>query len=484
MNGAKVAGLVLALSTQACLNFEPPPEPLTLLAVQPDLVAPDGVVTVVFSAPLASLPTLTVDLDGDLVEVDLRLTGDRIMLYPAIAWPRSGRLAIRSPQPIYSKDGAELDVPDGLLGWFSVIPDAGVSQALTLLGPWSAPANLRFLLLAGPEAAFNDSSSIRLTGYGEPQTGRILAHAGGRALLEVSQGPACTEDCGERRYGVQVMPQELEVGQVLTSSIVDRRAPQILWVNATVRGATVRVQVFGDEPLVVQGKLHPPEGPPVALTPPQQIDTEVWLSAAESLLPSTRYRVVLDVWDVAGNSAPAPVVYIETADVPQVQITEVVAAPLRDWSDRDGVPFDSWPGVGPVNDNDEWVEIVNLSDRSVDLLKAGLELHALDTSPSVTPIDGAPALYFSSGGGLHNWRPGEALVVRVRGSLSQRELRLELYGSGALLDTLKLGTSGAADHGGGSPPDAVHEAIAKDANGVWAWCVPTPGDPGFNPECL
>ncbi len=170
--------------------------------------------------------------------------------------------------------------------------------------------------------------------------------------------------------------------------------------------------------------------------------------------------------------------------MPEVRITEIVAAPLRDWSDAEGVPFDAWPGLGAVNDNDEWVEIVNLSSRSVDLLKADLELHALDTSPSVTPVDAAPGLFFASEGSVRDWRPGEALVVRPRGSLSQRELRLELYGSGQLLHVVQLGASGAADHVGGSPPDAVHEAIARDAQGEWSWCVPTPGDSGFNPQCL
>lgn len=478
-----VLGLAL-LGPVACLDFQPPPDALTLLAVEPAQVAPEGAVTLVFSAPLKALPMLIVDLEGMSVPVQARLEVDRIILTPLNAWPQPGRLAVRSVEPIYGRDGGGLDSAGEVLGWFSVKDEARSDQPLTLLGPWAGPANLRYLLLAGPEAAFSEQSSIRLTGYGEPATGRVLAHAEGRALVEVGAAPPCEAICEARSYGVQVMPQDLEVGQVLTSSIVDRTAPSVLWVNAVARGATIRVQVFGDEAVVVQGKLHPPEGPPVDLTPPQQIDSEVWLSASQGLLPSTRYRVVLNVWDVAGNSARAPVVYVETADVPRARITEVVASPLRDWSDREGVPFDAWPGVGPVNDNDEWVEIVNLSDRSVDVLKAGLELHALDTSPSVTPIAGAPGLFFSSGGGLHDWRPGEAMVVRVRGSLSQRELRLELIGSGALLDSMSLGASGLADHGGGAPPDTVHEAIAKDASGVWAWCVPTPGDPGFNPECL
>ncbi|CAN0479583.1 unnamed protein product, partial [Laminaria digitata] len=122
-------------------------------------------------------------------------------------------------------------------------------------------------------------------------------------------------------------------------------------------------------------------------------------------------------------------------------------------------------GLGAVNDNDEWVELVNLSERAVDLLQAGLELRALDGSPSVTPVDAAPALYFGAGGSVRSWKPGEALVVRPRGSLSQRELRLELYGSGALLDTLQIGGVGEADHPGGGLLDTVHEAIARDQHG-------------------
>lgn len=475
----------LLLAAAGCLEYEAPPAELEVLAVFPDRIPPEAEVAVVLSAPLAELPALQVDRAGAVVPCEVRLSEAQVILTPLAAWPAGSQLRIRITTPLRSVQGAELMPEGGVLGEFSVLEAPQAAQPLTLLGPWTAPANLRWLLLAGPEAELEAMGPIFMTGYGEPQPGRVLAKAGGRALVEVDPGQACAASCGARSYRVQVMPKGLELGQVLTSSAVDRRPPTVQWVQAEVRGAGVRVKVFADEPVVVQGALHPQEGPSIPLSPPLQVATEVWLEASAPLDPNTRFRITLDVWDVAGNHTEAPLVEVQTADVPRVHISEVVAGPLRDWSDSDGqgVPFDPWPGLGAVNDNDEWVELVNLSDRAVDLLRSDLELRALDGSPSVTPVDAAPALYFGSGGGVRSWKPGEALVVRPRGSLSQRELRLELYGSGVLLDAVQLGGPEAADHPGGAPPDTVHEAVARDETGVWRWCVPSPGDPGANRSC-
>lgn len=478
--------LVSLFAVAGCLQYDGASTPLEVLGLSADVVLPLEPVTVQFTAPVASWPNIVVMNGEQPVLVDVQFQEQQVTLRPVSAWPELTTLDVRVDGPVLGTHGQVLAPQDGRLATFMVGPAPHSEQSpLTLLGPWQGPANLGWLLIAGAATDIEAMGPIFLTGHGPPRPGRVHSRAAGRALVHLQPAPRCDGRCGPRAYGVQIMPQGLQLGTVQTSSEADRVPPQVLWVHATVRGDGVMVQVFADEPVIVQGSLHPQEGPVVALAPPLQVATEVRLGAVEALQPSTRYRVVIEVWDLAGNPGEAALVEVRTADVPQVRINEVVPAPLRDWSDSDGsgTPFDSWPGLGAVNDNDEWVELVNLSDRAVDLLQAGLELRALDGSPSVTPVDAAPALYFGAGGSVRSWKPGEALVVRPRGSLSQRELRLELYGSGALLDTLQIGGAGEAEHPGGGLLDTVHEAIARDGHGAWRWCVPSPGDPAAASTC-
>lgn len=481
--------LLSLMGATACFELpenDAPPQPPTLVALEPARVAPDEPVQLAFSAPLDAPPTLEVRRDGVAWPAEVALDFAQVVLRPAEAWPAGARLEIVAVEPIRSAAGGQWAPEPATLGWFSVEVEAGSDPPVTLLGPFEGPANVGWLLLSGPEEILDAADGASLTGHGPPRGARVAQTGAGRALLEI-EAPVepCGGDCGGRAYVVSLMPAGWALGEVRTSSAVDRRPPVVEWVDATVRGDTIQVRVFADEPVVVQGRLHPSEGEPVALMPPPRIADEVLLGASAPLRPSTRYRVVLDVRDVAGNPAEVPVPEVETADVPEVRILEVVAAPLRDWSDSEGegVPFDPWPGRGAVNDNDEWVEIVNRSGRAVDLLRAGLELRALDTSPSVTPVDAAPGLYFGLGGDKRGWRPGEALVVRPRGSLSQRSLRIEVWGAGALLDAIQLGNAGDAVHPSGAPPDALHESIALDPDGAWRWCVPSPGDPLPNRAC-
>jgi len=478
--------LVSLVAVAGCLQYDGASTPLEVLGLSADVVLPLEPVTVQFTAPVASWPNIIVMKGEQPVPVQVMTQEQQVVLRPESAWPELAALKIQVDGPVVGTHGQVWTPEHGLMGTFMVGPKPGAEDSpLTLLGPWQGPANLQWLLVSGAHADIEAMGSVFLTGHGPPRPGRVHSRAAGRALVQLEPWPSCEEGCLPRSFGVQVMPQGLQLGTVQTSSQADRTAPRVLWVHAAVRGDGVMVQVFADEPVVVQGSLHPQAGPVVALEPPLQVATEVRLAAVGALQPSTRYRVVIEVWDLAGNRGEAPLVEVRTADVPQVRISEVVLVPLRDWSDSDGSGtfFDPWPGLGAVNDNDEWVELVNLSDRAVDLLQAGLELRALDGSPSVTPVDAAPALYFGAGGSVRSWKPGEALVVRPRGSLSQRELRLELYGSGALLDTLQIGGAGQVDHPGGGLLDTVHEAIARDGHGAWRWCVPSPGDPAAATTC-
>ncbi|MCB9644993.1 MAG: hypothetical protein H6730_00115 [Deltaproteobacteria bacterium] len=480
----------LAAGLAGCLGYSVPEAPAAapqILGVRPERVALEAPVQLVLSEALApgAVALRVLDEAGEEVPALARAQGDLVEVAPRVRWP-AARLSVELVAPLLAADGRPFVLPEGGLQ-FLAYGEVPAVPRVRLHGPFFGPMNLRWLLLEGDEAALSADASVELSGQGPPISAGLAASGGGRALVRLPDGRgSCPTLCPAARYRVRFMPEDLDVGQVDTASAADTAPPRVAWVHAQTRGAAVTVQVEADEPVVVQGFLRSEAGDEVPLGPPEQVATHVWLTATAPLSPETRYEVRLEVEDLAGNRGEAAPVWIHTPALPTVAITEVVASPLRDWSDSAGgeVPFDPRPGTGAVNDNDEWVELVNLSPAPVDLLAVALELRAQDSSPSVTIVDGAPALFFGAGGGLRAWLPGEALVVRPRGSLAQRDLRLELYAAGVLLDAVALGTPVGADHPGGAPPDTSHEAVARDEVGRWRWCLPTPGDPRPATACV
>jgi hypothetical protein len=480
----------MAAAMSGCLGYEVPPvEPAApaLVGLRPDRVALDEPVGLLLSEAAAPGPAAVQVVDEAGVEVPAlaRVLGDVVEVSPRVRWP-AARLVVALAGPLVTPDGRAFAAPAAPLVFWAQgeVPDV---PRVRLHGPFAGPANLRWLLLEGEAAVLEAGPTVVLAGRGPPLAVGVASAAGGRALVRLPDGvQGCPTLCPSTRYRVRVMPVDLEIGQIHTASAADGRPPRVAWVHAQVRGSAVTVQVQADEPVVVQGFLRSEAGDELPLTPPEQVADHVWLGATAPLSPETRYEVRVVVEDLAGLRGEAAPVYVTTPALPAVAITEVVASPLRDWSDSAGgqVPFDPRPGTGAVNDNDEWVELVNLSPAPVDLLATALELRAQDGTPSLTIVDGAPALYFGAGGGLRGWLPGEALVVRPRGSLSQRDLRLEVHAAGVLLDAVALGTPAGADHPGGPPPDTTHEAVARDEAGRWRWCLPTPGDPRPATACV
>jgi len=163
-------------------------------------------------------------------------------------------------------------------------------------------------------------------------------------------------------------------------------------------------------------------------------------------------------------------------DEVRVQLTEVVPTPLHDWgSEVDGVGLDGRPGTGAVTDADEWIEVVNVSDRAVDLTQVDLRVRVRDATPVEHDLAASAQLYFGRGGDITRWGVGEPLVLRPRGSMAQRDVTIEIVWGEQVLDRVYLGRTAGADHAGGMPPDLDHEAIARDGD-VWRWCRPSPGE--------
>jgi len=160
-----------------------------------------------------------------------------------------------------------------------------------------------------------------------------------------------------------------------------------------------------------------------------------------------------------------------------VVINEVVTDPQQDWNDSaggNGVPFDAVPGDGVVSSTDEWIELLNVTECSLDL--TGWSLVMIDTSPATEILgEGKAVLRFSAGGSLTDFRPGERLVVgNPKGALNN-DVYIELRdASGHLVDDVEIGDDPEGDGPDGAPQigqdgnalTVFNEAIARIPDGI------------------
>ncbi len=378
------------------------------------------------------------------VQVDLRLEG------------RAGRadLAVRFPV----KTGAPAPPPP-------VVVRRPVPGQL-------APSNLAWLAVAG-----TDAPEIALDGPGGP----VRADRFEPSLYRIDDSGPCSGVCPGARY--RLAEAELgPTGEVSTATTPDTTPPRIERLALFATPGRLEVEVAADEVVRAAGRWssEPSSGALAAIGTP---GPSIRLEARPAPPDGAAVEVVLDVYDLAdlGTSTRSRV---RTPEVPRVAITEVVTTPRSDWNDSEpnGEPFDAFPGTGAVTSADEWIELVNRGGRALDADAAGLEVHALDATPTVTRVATAAGFRFGDGGTMSSWAPGEALVLRPRGSMAQ-QVTVEVWAGAVLLDRVVVGRSAGADHPGGAPPDRDHESLARAQDGMWRWCIPTPGDPTPNPVC-
>jgi hypothetical protein len=274
--------------------------------------------------------------------------------------------------------------------------------------------------------------------------------------------------------------------RVVTATASDRQSPVALEARAFVEGDRLIAEVLASEPVRVWGAIAGDDGHSVDLSERVVPSVHHRLESRQALRPAQGYSVVLYGEDLAGNAMAPWVTRVEAPPAAQVSITEVVASPLRDWSDSApaGWPFDETPGGGAVSESDEWVELVHWGEGPISLIDSGLVVRALDGTPSETRLSEAASLYFGAGGHVGEWWPGEGLVARLRGTMSQTDLVLEVWSGSRRLDRLAIGALEGAEHPGGAPPSLEYEAIARDPAGFWRWCAPTPGDATPSSDCL
>lgn len=476
-----------ALALSGCLgSARELPLPVEVIGVSPSReVDPLGVVTVAFSGPVRPVdawPIFVERAGGARIEVDLSPSAEAVEVKPAVRWPDGVRLFVVVQEGLI--DDAGRPIAGARLPFRTKEEPLGDPSPAVVRSPTpgtEAPLNLAYLTLGLVADPMGLSGSLEDDAQQVPME---LDRAGERTMrfrLPPHQG-ACRPLCPGARYRV-VIPgvpvAEGTLGEVRTGTVADIRPPEILATKVFYRGGQPVVEVCAAEPVYASGAAVGPEGESVLLLSEPVASSRARLRPARPLDPSTPYELRIEVEDRVGLGVDPIIVPLVTPPEVVVDISELVPAPLRDWSDSEGggTPYDAAPGVGAVTEIDEWVELVNRSEGAIDLLTAGLELRTIDRTPAVTPLAGAPALYFGDGGEPRTWRPGEALVVRPRGAMSSSALAVEIAVGDRVLDRVILGPEPGADHPGGSPPSVHLESVARMEEGGFAWCVPTPGDP-------
>ncbi|MCB9653181.1 MAG: hypothetical protein H6729_03480 [Deltaproteobacteria bacterium] len=461
---------------------------------------------------------ISVETEGGLLVAStgqVAQDGARIDVHPADVWPLGATLVIDVRAGFEDAVGRALRVPDeGLLRFSTARPERDRTEcevvAPTPGGSFAVNLKLVVLRCLGADANADAKTDVDgdvdarppepmwLASESDPgDRGRLVyerSAEGGLALYRIAaEGHRCAGLCPSTTYQVQVEVPPWRIvsgkrGQIVTSSVADTIAPAV--VQGTLHELDERpsIDLQASEDVVFSGYLK--------LLPSTVSSVEVPLNSA--VVPAPRGRLVapaslpnrqayeMVVWaeDLAGHRADAVKIEGVTGAALDVSISEVVVAPLRDWGDSvgGGVPFDGRPGTGAVTSADAWIELVNEGDEVVDLVERDVVLSVRDGTPSLTHVADAPALYFGSGGDVHAWSPGEALVVRPRGDASKVNVRIDVLSGDRVLDTMALGPGG--DHPGGRPPDTVHESVARDAFGRFRWCVPSPGDAGPAQVCM
>lgn len=463
---------------------EPAASVVLLRRVPEGVVPPDAPVLVSWPSTFGLREPPLVEAGGFGLEVEPRSLEAGVELLPLPRWPEGATVAVDLAGRLEAMDGSRPEV--------SVVQfPVARSRTEVLVGPpvvrrpvpgTSGPANLVWISVSGVA----DGASLELRApNGDALLGEAERDEAVARVFRLS-GSTCGRACPGQIYELVRPPGAPSgpLGQVRVSTAADLRPPSILGALVTAVPGELVVELEADEVVRGSGEWASPggEGQLERMGEPGPM---LRLRAVPPPAEGDRADLVVRLEDLAGNVTTATT----SAQMPpalDVRISELVPTPRSDWGDSvpNGEPFDLFPGSGAVSSADEWVELVHHGSEALAVERLDLELRAIDGSPATTALVSAPALRFGDGGSLGAWAPGEALVVRTRGDMAQRDLRLELWAGALLLDAVVLGRTPDADHAGGPPPDLRHEALARGADGVLRWCRPTPGDPTPSTACV
>lgn len=416
---------------------------------------------------------------GGALDFEVEALEAGVRLHPLPRWPDGDRVRVDLDAALVDGEGRTLSVAE-VAFTVATLPSESTEVVVRRPVPGGiAPANLAWLVLAGtqPEDAFAlvGASGERVALRPDPD------HEGHFVLSPpLSCAPPCRPDV-LRLEGPRLSEVERLV-TIFTSSAADMRFPEVE-LEALVEPGRVEVEIRATEWVRASGRWSGGgrQGHFDALELP---GLRQRLRAMGEIPFGGLVELEIEAEDLGGMRTRARA-SVRLPESIFAEVTEVVAAPRRDWGDSTpaGVPFDPHPGAGTVSAADEWIELVNRGDDPVDLSAAALELRVLDGTPSSVRVVDAAGAYFGDGGSWRHWSPGEALVVRPRGDTAQSDVTIELWAGAVPLDRVVLGALRGADHPGGAPPDVIHESLAQGADGVFRWCRPTPGDPSPPDDC-
>ncbi len=158
----------------------------------------------------------------------------------------------------------------------------------------------------------------------------------------------------------------------------------------------------------------------------------------------------------------------------RVLITEVVTDPQQDHGEStigNAVKFDATPGTGTVGSTDEYVEIFNGTDTVVDVSQWSVAMNdGSDVTETFT--DANWENFFSTGGSVADFGPGEFLVLGNPDGTINNTLTVELFDeTGGVIDSLTIEDANAVG--------LEDEAYYLTPDGEWEQGAATPG---FFPE--
>jgi hypothetical protein len=210
--------------------------------------------------------------------------------------------------------------------------------------------------------------------------------------------------------------------------------------------------------------------------------TVATLTPSSALATGQSFDVIVttDVTDRSGNRLAQQFQSNFSTAATTAVINEVVTDPQRDWGDSsggDGAPFNGTPGNGSVTDSDEWIEIYNAGNQTLNLRNWTL---AMQDTTAVTHVIGSPPSttfeVFSAGSSVSSFRPGAYLVIGNPAGEINNDIYLVLRDSGgALIDDVEIGDDPENDGDGDGAPDpgvdgnassAGDEAVFRRPNGA------------------
>lgn len=364
---------------------------------------------------------------------------------------------------------------------------------ITLLGPEPGvfvPPNVQHLVLA-VSPNFPPVRRFRLKSLEHEIVAPVIeVLSEGRYLVSIPQGgQTCLGLCPRTDY--EITADGLKVNQqksyrIQTGTIADHQSPDLQFRQFDLWGDFLRITVELDELATVHARIWTTDQTPLILQTIGAPSRKVVLESPESLMPKSNYEGEIIVTDFCGQQTTFTIPAFTTVAQAEVEITEVVATPLHDWSDNlpNNDPYDRYPGNGTVSSVDEWIELRNVSNETIVIGQAGIYVRVIDASPTETWLSNAPAIRIGDSLDGNTWKPGEFLVFRPFGTLNQTDYIIEVFSGRRRLDRLVIGDQMDSSHSGGRPPDLAHEALAKDNAGYWRWCRPTPGHLTIDLDCL